>query len=239
MPQVVVLILLILFSFTGCAKIKNSTSPLTHWFDVKPPDPDTVMVGVLPIQNATFHPIRMAGKKRALDDFMQNFLQKSLHFKYTEDDVAYVQKTLQMILTQRLYNSRFPVLSPDQIYSNFAETSILAPDKELDIGEITKSIPADWLLLVTLTGWEGDKFGKTGKGKFSYQAVVVDTRLKEAIWQSSREGILFEAPRSNLPYNRQGGETLNEVAKIILKGFPKPEKITEYQEKQLAVVVSS
>ncbi len=217
---------------TGCAKVKNSKSPLIGLFEVKPPDPNTVTVGVLPVQNATFRPIRLTGKRYAIDRFLQGFLERSLKFKYNEDDIAYVQKTLQLITTQRLYNAHFQVLSPDRIYAIFAQTGIRDMDGDLNIEELTTLIPADWLLLVTLTEWEGEKFEKTGKGKFSYQAVLVDTRLKKAVWQKSRDHIYFKAPRPNLPYNRQGGEMLNEIAKIILKDFPKLEKIGDYQSKQ-------
>ena len=103
-------------------------------------------------------------------------------------------------------------------------------DREMSVERLTHSVPADWILLITISMWEADNFDYTGKGKFSFQAVVVDTRLKNAIWQYSGENVRFKAPKKSLPYNRQGGETLNVVAKIILKGFPKLEVITAYQQ---------
>jgi len=208
-------------------------------FDVKPPSSDTVTIGVLPIQNATFHPIRLTGKTNSVDRFLQGFLQRSLKFNYTEDDVAYVQKTLELVTTQRLYNAHFQVLAPDKIYAIFAQAGIRDEGEGLNIETLTPSIPADWLLLITLTEWDGERFVKRGKGTFSYQAVLVDTRLKKAIWQKSKDHVEFTAPQKNLPYNRQGGSTLNAIAKIILSGFPKPEAISDYKKKETATPVSS
>lgn len=222
---IVPLILSIAF-FSSCKQSPQKF--LGNMFAVKPPPDDAVMVAVLPIQNATFHPVRITGHKSVISRFLDEFLKRSLKFNYSEDDVAYVQKSLQLILTQRLYNSGYPVLNPGEIYGIFAELGLDADDRELDIEDITVSIPADWLLLVTITMWEADKFDRKGEGEFSYQAVVVDTRRKEAIWTKTEEGVRFKAPSKTLPYNRQGGEMLSVLAKRILREFPKAEKIMDY-----------
>ncbi len=206
---------------------------LEGFFTRKPPADNIIMVGVLPIQNATFHPIRITSHRNRITKFLDEFLKTSLKFKYSEDDVAYVQKSLQMVLTQRLYNQGFRALNPQEIYNIFSQLGISKQTHELDIGELTQFVPADWLILVTLTSWEAGRFDLTGKGHFSYQIVVVDTRLKKAIWQTSRENVRFEAPKRSLPYNRQGGETLNVIGKIILKDFPKPEDVMAYKETSL------
>jgi hypothetical protein len=227
-------LLTFLLSLTACSNMKGRKYLVGDLFEVKPPAEDAVMVAVLPVQNATLHPIRITGKKGFIDNFMENILGDKLHFKYSQDDIAYVQKTLQLLISQRLYNSGFRVLEPEKIYAVFAELGLQNSESGLNIEDMTPSMPADWLLLVTLTDWEVGNFDYRGRGRFSYQTVLIDTRLKQAVWQKERKNLIFEAPSKSIPYNRQGGETLNEVGRMILKNFPKPEKITDYQTKKPA-----
>ena len=219
----------LILCLSACGGPKNRKTMFGHVFKVKPPAENTVMVGVLPIQNATFHPIRITGHKNRIAQFLDEFLKRSLKFNYSEDDIEYVQKSLQAIATQRLYNKGFRVLEPEEIYRIFAQLGLRNMDREMSVEKLTQSVPADWILLITLTMWESDNFDYTGKGKFSFQAVVVDTRLKEAICQYSGENVRFKAPKKSLPYNRQGGETLNEIVKIILREFPKLETVEAYK----------
>jgi len=229
----ILIILFFLVSLSGCKALKENRQYLLEGaFPVKPPPRDVIQVAVLPVQNATFHPIRITGKQNFITRFMEEFLNEKLKFDYAKDDVHYVQKSLQSILTQRLYNSGYRVLDPGSVRSIFVRQGTLISGSEMNIPDITQNIPADWLLLVTLTKWEGGSYDRRGKGKLSYQTTLVDTRLKQSIWEKEDKDHKFYAPHRHLPYNRQAGDTLNEIGKRILKGMPEPEKVTDYEAMQ-------
>jgi len=102
---------------------------------------------------------------------------------------------------------------------------------------LTAEIPADWLLLVTLHDWNAEKFESRGWGRLSYSCVLIDTRIKKAIWEKSEENVKFIAPKKHVPYNRQGGPTLHLIAKRMLRDFPKPEAIDAYQADKEVVIL--
>ena len=134
-------------------------------------------------------------------------------------DPRFVPKMLNQFITDRTFKNGYLVFIPEEVGPQFDR--VTRETKEFPMENLSKTIPADGFLLMTLTQWDAESFDRTGTLTVGFDAVLVDAKSKRAVWSNKASGLRLKTPGKDTFYSKYQKDLLNELADRILKGFPK------------------
>jgi len=183
-------------------------------------EPPKKVIGVIPVQKTVPYPLYLSTEPGALESIKRLFRDKKLNLqKQVDYDPRYVPGTLEQMITERIFENGYLVYTPEQIAPQFGQLTLFK--QEFPIEQLSQYFDAGAFLLITLTEWNADKFDRNGTVKVGFQAVLVDAQTKKVVWSNEATGMKLKTPSDDFLYSKYQRDVLNDLAKRILKGFPK------------------
>ncbi len=186
----------------------------------KKEEPPKKVIGFIPIQKTFPYPVYLSTEPNAFDVIKRLFQDKRLNLqKQVDYDPRYVPALLEELISEKLFDSGYLVYTPEQIEPHFEQLTLFK--EEFPIEQLKEYFDAGAFLNVTLTEWNADDFDKKGTLRVGFQAVLVDVQTKNVVWSSQAAGMKIKTPSDDFLYSKYQRDVLNDLAKRILKGFPK------------------
>ncbi|MBI4970771.1 MAG: hypothetical protein HZC17_02905 [Candidatus Omnitrophica bacterium] len=200
-------------------------------------------IAILPVDKATGNPLTThVGRKLGQDWLEKSFGNKvNLEFLLSNKDTndpLYVQKRVYVTLGRALRHKKYEVADPVSVFTNF--NSLAWQRKEVDLKELSKRVPADAYLFVTITLWDTDDFDKIGMMNAGYLLQLLDGKTEKLIWQKEVPKKRFRIRQNQnriAAFTQFYDEMIETFALDMLKKFPKhvvvPSQPFEVQAKKV------
>ncbi len=188
---------------------------------VAPPQPKCI--AILPIQNEGDPRYTLSEDQSdllRLFDFIKERQGKTTPDRET-GKAGRIQETLTFLLSKDLAGRGYSVFAGGD-YGNFYH-AVEARRQSMSYVDLQKFIPANIFLLVTFDTWDASDFDSEGKLKIGFKAYVIDPQQpanKGIVWSNGATRCI-ELEKSDFLFRKRQEEILREVARTVLKGFPK------------------
>ena len=181
---------------------------------------DKKIIAVMPLQKAFPSPIYLSSQPGFFTVAKRMFEEKRLKLGRAVDyDPAFVEKYLGQYLVDGLFKNGFLVFTPQQVEPYVKEWSLYA--KELPLEELSEHLKANAFLLVTITEWDAENYDRDGAARVGFRAALIDAATKRQVWTNEAKQLTLKTPSKDFLYAQYQKEVLQDLARRILKGFPK------------------
>lgn len=208
--------LLFVFILSGSLALPNLFAEKQE----KKEEPPKKVIGFIPVQKTVPYPIYLSTQVGALEAIKRIFQDKKVNFqKQVDYDPRFVPSTLEELITKHIFENGYLVYTPEQIAPQFDQLTLFK--EEFPIEQLNQYFNAGAFLIVTLTEWNADNFDREGTVKVGFQAVLIDAETKQVVWSNQATGMKLKTSSDDFLYSKYQRDILNDLAKRILKGFPK------------------